>query len=179
MNKLSKGLIWVCVCLLVIIFILLTQVIVLNKDKNKVNVDNSLMYNISVSEILTKIQNKDTFVLYIGREDCDICSDLLPLLISSQVINNYMTQYLDITTVDMQSDMWNTLMEKMDLETTQYITEDHSGDQETNTFGYFVNTYGFTPTTLIFVDGKLKDGFIGKAKEKEFISWINKTISEN
>lgn len=173
MNKLSKGLIWVCVCLLVIVFILITQIVVLKKN-SKYDVAN--MNEINTTEFRYLFDQDDTYVVFIGRSDCSVCPSMATLLTNIQKENNFITQYLDITKVDRTSDTWLEIVKLLDKETSEYVTEDHTGDKETNTFGYFLDTYGFTPAVLIIKNGKLDDGFIGIAEESSFTNWIENKV---
>ena len=68
--------------------------------------DVSMMHTVGVSDVIDMFANEGTYVLYIGRETCSVCHDLLPALQEAQINNNYITQYLDITQVDRSSSDW-------------------------------------------------------------------------
>lgn len=134
--------------------------------------DVSMMHTVGVSEVLDMFANEGTYVLYIGRESCSVCHELLPVLQEVQIENNYITQYLDITQVDRDSSDWEKLVELLDVETTTTMDEEGVAEQVTNTFGYFLNAKGFTPCMIIIQDGKQVAGFFGSRSKEAFTDWL-------
>lgn len=173
MNKLSKILLGVVVLLVLIIVIILFSI---KKGEPKDVYDVSMMKEVTPSDILEMFTSKKTYVLYIGWKDCDICYELLPALKEAQIQLNYTTQYLDIEKVDMQTEEWSKLVNKLSMKTTQTISEDGKGEAVTESYGYFLNTYGFTPTIIIIKDGKQTGGFIGNKTTEDLISWLKEKI---
>lgn len=166
----------------ILLYIIMTLIILLgiiflinNKAKNKEKniYDVSMMHEIGVDEALKLFNDDDTFVLYIGRETCDICQDLLPKLQTAQIENNYITQYIDLTKVDRKGENWQNLVKLLNVSTTQTLTSNGSGEKVTETFGYFLNEKGFTPCVIVISKGKMVAGFFG---DKELISledWLH------
>lgn len=132
----------------------------------------SMMRSVGVNEVLEMFKSKETYVLYVGRETCDACVDLLPTLQQSQLELNFVTQYMDITQVDRDSAAWESLVEKLDVEATTTLTEDGSGKTVTETFGYFLDTKGFTPCVIIIDEGKQVAGFFGSKTITNYKDWL-------
>lgn len=134
--------------------------------------DVSMMHTVGVSDVIDMFANEGTYVLYIGRETCSVCHDLLPALQEAQINNNYITQYLDITQVDRSSSDWETLVGLLDVETTTTMDEEGETEEVTNTFGYFLDAKGFTPCVIIIRDGKQIAGFFGSRSLTNFEDWL-------
>ena len=134
--------------------------------------DVSMMHTVGVSDVIDMFANEGTYVLYIGRETCSVCHDLLPALQEAQINNNYITQYLDITQVDRSSSDWETLVGFLDVETTTTMDEEGETEEVTNTFGYFLDAKGFTPCVIIIRDGKQIAGFFGSRSLTNFEDWL-------
>ena len=173
MNKLSKG-------FLAIIFILLFIILVLilgnNKKEDNTKYDISMMKTVTVEDVLEMFESKDTYVLFVGRESCEVCVDILPALKEAQIQNNYITQYLDIEKVDRQSEKWYELVDKLTMKSTQTLTEDGTGEEVTDTYGYFLHEYGFTPTIVVIKDGKQIAGSIGGSEKELLIDWLSAKV---
>ena len=134
--------------------------------------DVSMMHTVGVSDVIDMFANEGTYVLYIGRETCSVCHDLLPALQEAQINNNYITQYLDITQVDRSSSDWETLVGLLDVETTTTMDEEGKTEEVTNTFGYFLDTKGFTPCVIIISGGEQIAGFFGSRSLTNFEDWL-------
>lgn len=140
--------------------------------KKEIDYDVSMMREVGVEEALALFHSSDTYVLYIGKESCNVCYDLLPALQNGQKNNNYITQYMDLTKVDRNTDNWKKLVELLNVETTQTLSANGEGDPVTETFGYFLNAKGFTPCVVIIKDGRQVAGFFGSKEEKTFEDWL-------
>lgn len=134
--------------------------------------DVSMMHTVGVSDVIDMFANEGTYVLYIGRETCSVCHDLLPALQEAQINNNYITQYLDITQVDRSSSDWETLVGLLDVETTTTMDEEGETEEVTNKFGYFLDTKGFTPCVIIISGGEQIAGFFGSRSLTNFEDWL-------
>jgi thioredoxin-related protein len=173
MDKKEYWFFGIIICLLIAILCL-----VIFKGNKKEETENtydvSMMHQVGIAETLSLFSSKKTYVLYVGRSTCTICEKLLPTLQQAQINNDYITQYLDITTIDRSSDDWATLVEKLDIKTTASIseTEDSEAEKVTNTYGYFLDKYGFTPTVIIISNGKQKAGFVGNKTLSDFNAWL-------
>lgn len=143
-----------------------------SKNSEDTEYDVSMMHQVGVEDVLDMFDDNKTYVLYIGRETCSVCYDLLPVLQEAQLNNNYITQYLDITEVDRSSDSWKELVDLLDKETTTTLDEEGVSEEVTDTFGYFLDTKGFTPCTIIIQNGKQAGGFFGSASLVSFEDWL-------
>ena len=144
------------------------------KEEETPQYDVSMMRSISVNGALKLFEDKDIHVLYIGRETCSVCVKLLPILQDAQKENDYITQYMDITKIDRNSENWEKLVKKLDLKTTAELGEmDNGSETVTETFGYFLDNYGFTPTVIIIKQGKQVAGFVGYKSLEEFNDWYD------
>ena len=173
MNKATKGLLAVNIVLVTIIFIL----VILLSVKNENTYDVSMMREVGTKEILEMFEDKKTYVLYFGRETCGICVELVPELAYAQKNLNYITQYVDITKIDRNSDDWKRIADKLSIESTQPLTASGKGETVDGTYGYFLTEYGFTPTVVVLKDGKQVGGFIGGLTGTDVYSWIKEKIS--
>ena len=123
---------------------------------------------LSTKEVVDLFSDKkSTYVVYLGRSTCSACVSFLPTLKTMQSKYNYVTQYLDITTVVKDSDEYNKLMEKLSKEVTLSV----NGETGTMKFSEY---FGYTPMTFIIKNGKFADGIVGAYTEKEFESFLNK-----
>ena len=109
---------------------------------------------------------KNTYVVYFGRSTCSACVNFLPTLKTMQNKYNYITQYLDITTVDAQSDDYNKLMEKLSAKVKLTV----NGTTSEQSFSEY---YGYTPMTFIIKNGKFVDGIVGAYSESKFEEFLN------
>lgn len=157
--------------LLSIIVIILIIFFVNSIVENKYDI--SKMETISVNQALDLFDNSETSILFFGRESCSACEKLIPVLNSAQKENNFVTKYLDITKINRSGDSWKELVSKLDLVTSATLSEDANDDAEvvTETYGYFLDNFGFTPTIIMIKDGKQISGFIGNKTFDEFNTW--------
>ncbi len=158
---------------LIVLLLIICCVNGCSKKDSKSDYDVSMMREVSVGDTLDLFKNDDTYVLYIGRQTCDICNDLLPKLQTAQRDNNYITQYLDISKIDRDGDNWKELVELLNVETDQTLTSDGSGESTKNTFGYFLNEKGFTPCVIIISNKKMVAGFFGDKELTTLEDWLH------
>jgi len=143
------------------------------KENISEDYDVSNMNDVSVSDVLEMFEDKKSHVLYIGRESCSVCKAILPNLQAAQDDLDYVTDYLDITTVDRNSDDWNKLEKLLNLETSINVTNaDGKAEVKTETFGYFIGTYGYTPSIIIINNNKMIAGHIGNYSLDDLLSWL-------
>ena len=81
-------------------------------------------------EVLEKLENKESFIVYVGYDDCQSCKEFKPIL--NQLIENY-----DITIYYLPTD---------DKQTEDQLNEIQ--------YNYFYRMY-WTPTTYIVEDGEV------------------------
>ncbi|MBE6155192.1 MAG: hypothetical protein E7164_00340 [Firmicutes bacterium] len=174
MNKLSKILLAIILGLLILMLLIISSKDSSNKP---VDYDISMMREVTVHDVLEMFSSKETYVLYVGRKSCSVCVKILPALKEAQIKNNYITQYLDIEKVDRTSDEWYELKAKLTMKSTQTLTEDGSGEEITETYGYFLHEYGFTPTVMVIKNGKQVAGLIGGAEKNLLVDWLSNKVN--
>ena len=133
----------ICIIVLIILFM------IKKAREPKYSYDISSFHEVSVNDVIKMFNDQKTHVVMVGYSKCETCAGIIPSMKEAQIENNFITQYLDIEKVDRKSKNWYTLADMLDMETEQYVTEDHSGDKITNTYGYFLHHYGLTPTIII------------------------------
>ena len=78
--------------------------------------------SISYDELASKIENKDSFVLYVGSSSCSHCASYKPKL--ETVINDYKLEVYYIDMANLSEAKYNSVMKKVDGEgtpTTVYL----------------------------------------------------------
>lgn len=129
--------------------------------------DVSMMKSLTGEELVELFNDKtNTYVVYLGRSTCSACVSFLPTLQAMQTKYNYVTQYLDITTLKSGTDAYDNLMKKLDKEVTLTV----NGSTETKKFSEY---YGYTPMTFIISKGKFVDGIVGAYSSSSFESFLN------
>lgn len=101
------------------ILIVITAILCLTLTGCKKGVD---LIEINYDELADKIENKDSFVLYVGSSSCSHCANFKPIL--EKVINKYKLDVYYINMADLSSAKYNAVMKKIDGEgtpTTVYI----------------------------------------------------------
>ena len=168
MNKLSKiflGIIIALVVLLVIVWF-----IFFNKEEQTYDI--SFMKEVSVSEALDLFESENYHVIFVGREKCFVCEKMLPALKKAQIEYNFVSLYIDITKVDRLSSEWQEFINKLTMKSTQTLGETDEGEKVTESYGYFLDEYGFTPTVIVSKSGKQEAGCIGYKSEEELFNFI-------
>lgn len=121
--------------------------------------------SVTAAQALDLFNQKGTYVLYIGRNDCSVCQSYVSVLKEVQDDLNIKANYYDLNTAKNFKTELKDLSAKFTVKTT--------ANNEKDTIGNLFIKYGYTPTTVIIKDGKCVDGFIGyrnKDKMKELIS---------
>ena len=98
-------------------------------------------------EVLEKLENKESFIVYVGYDDCQSCKEFKPIL--NQLIENY-----DITIYYLPTD---------DKQTEDQLNEIQ--------YNYFYRMY-WTPTTYIVENGEvlaIKEQLI---EYEELVEWL-------
>lgn len=168
MNRLSKILLFIVVILVTIIFIL--SFIMIKKGNDKY--DTSFMNEITIKEALEIFKSDNYHVIYVGRSSCTVCEKMLPYFKNASQKLNYVTQYIDITKVDRSSSEWKEFISLLTMKSTQTLNETDDGGTLTETYGYFIDNYGFTPTIIVSKSNKQEAGFIGYKDEEELIKFL-------
>ena len=177
-NKLYKIVIVLCIVVGIMVIISIGSQFSIKsekKDENKTQTntqtqsdyDVSSFKTLSLAEVNRLFEDKkNTYVVYLGRSTCSACVSFLPSLKSMQSKYNYVTQYLDITTVDVNSDDYAKFISYLSKEVTLTV----SGETKTQSFGSF---YGYTPMTFIVSKGKFVNGIVGAYSESKFEEFLN------
>lgn len=156
-----------------VIILILCIYLGLSLTTNKYDI--SKMNEVSVKETLDLFEKDETSLIFFGRESCSVCEKLLPILNEAQINNDIKINYIDITKVDRTSTSWETLVSKLDIKTSATLSETSNDEAEvvSETYGYFIDNYGFTPMIVMIKDGEQKAGFIGAKTIDEFNTWYN------
>ena len=129
--------------------------------------DVSLFKSLDTQGVLDLFNDKKgTYVVYLGRSTCSACESFLPTLKVMQIKYDYITQYLDVTTVDGKSDAFNKLMDKLSKEVTITV----EGKEVTQSYGDF---FGYTPMTFVIKNGKFVNGIVGAYSQEKFEAFLN------
>ncbi|MEG0977394.1 MAG: hypothetical protein RSF02_02450 [Bacilli bacterium] len=155
-----------------VVSIILTIALNGSKKKDKDLNDTTMMNEVTVKDVLHMFESKKQFVLYIGRDNCSICTELLPTLRTAQKEKNFITQYMNLINVDRTTEDWKKLVKLLNAKTTASIGEDEKSEKVTETYGYFVDKYGFTPMVVVINNGKQNAGFIGTKTLINYKSWL-------
>lgn len=179
-NKLEKIVIALCIIVgIIVIFSVGSKFSIKNDTKEETNTtaqttssdyDVSSFKTLTIDEVNKLFEDKsNTYVVYLGRSTCSACVSFIPTLKAMQSKYNYVTQYLDITTVDVNSDDYTKLMSNLSKEVTLTV----NGETSTQSFGKF---YGYTPMTFIVKKGKFVDGIVGAYNESKFDEFLTKNL---
>ncbi len=153
---------------LLILVVLMLFISLISNNKSNKDYDISMMREVGVEDTINLFNSTDTYVLYIGRESCDVCQELLPNLQEAQKENNFITQYLDISKVDRNSDNWSKLAALLDLTTVA----PNSSDSKEETYGKLITDKGYTPCVVVISDGKQVAGFFGSKDLTSLEDWL-------
>lgn len=143
--------------------------------------DVSKMNEVDVAGALNLFKKDGLQVLYIGRSDCGVCVETVPVLNKVQDELKYKTNYFDLnSTKNWQTEM-KELADLFTVKTTVKTTvKNKDGKAETvtlnDTIGKIFLEYGFTPTIIVIKDGKMVDGFIGYKDYDTMKSLIEKYV---
>ena len=138
-----------------------------SSESSSSDYDVSMMNSLTTSQVVDLFKDtKNTYVVYLGRSTCSACVSFLPTLQAMQSKYNYVTQYLDITTVNTSSDDYSNLISKLAVDKTINV----NGESKTDKFGSF---YGYTPMVFIIKDGKFADGIVGAYSQTSFENFLN------
>lgn len=128
----------IIILVIVLTGIFLVYMLAFGTDKN------SSLVNIKVSDLETKIENKDTFILVLSQTGCSHCEQYLPELNRTLSEYNLKAYVLNITGIS---------------------------ESESKKLSQYVNFNG-TPTTVFFTDGVEKttlNRFVGYASKAKVI----------
>lgn len=142
--------------------------------------DVSNMTAVDVDGAVDLFDEEGTHVLYIGRSNCSVCIQFVPVLNQVQEDLGFTTYYLDV--YDYINDWKNTrdelkpLTELLTTETTVRTTINSENVTLEDTVGNLFYDYGFTPITIIIKDGEMVDGFIGYRDKDSLTELIEENL---
>ena len=149
-------------------FILITVVIVTvaiifakKEQEETYEYDTHTFNNINVKQALLLFDKPDAFLLFIGRQNCEGCSEQGPYIILSQIYHNFDVYHIDLEKVDFEDPKTYDFVKKLDY---PYELYDQKG-----TFGGFI---GYTPMVIIIKNGKQVYGNIGVLTDDEITKLV-------
>lgn len=174
MNKLTKTILIILAIALVVIFFIALAVNHKSEDEPSYEYDISQFHEVSVKDVTDMFDSKKTYVLFVGYKECEVCAEIIPGLKEAQKENNYITQYLDIASVNRSSEEWYYLVSFLTMTTDQVV---EGKEINGKSYGYFLTEYGLTPTIIIIRDGKQVGGHIGGADKEDLLAWIHDKVN--
>ena len=112
--------------------------------------EESFSYELSVQDVITKLENDETFIVYLGTTNCSACATFAP--IAEKMNENYGTQIYHVE-LDLEKDeeLKNSLLEAMPVTYTPSINIVVDGEIVGNYEGVleymdlkeFISEYGF------------------------------------
>lgn len=130
--------------------------------------------NINLSDVVSKINNGESFVLYVGYTGCQACESYSPILKRVQTQRNVETYYLDYKSIDKKSKNWNTLTSKIDIAQKLTISKDNEEKTIDDKIGHIMKKYGYTPVTVVFEKGTCVNAYVGSMSSSELENFLNK-----
>lgn len=127
---------------------------------------------IDIDNVIEKINNNETFVLYVGYPGCQACEKYNPILKRVQTQNENDTFYLDYKLINKKSKNWTKLTSSINIKQKLIISEDEKEKTIDDTIGNIMKKYGYTPVTIYFVDGKCVNAHIGSMSSSEIESFL-------
>lgn len=149
--------------------------IVKNKKKENQNIeilDLKEFVDVDLAKIFNMINDKRSFVLYIGYKGCKACEDYSPILKRVQSQNGSDTYYLNYKSIDKKSKNWKKLTNMIDVEQKITISKDGENVRIDDKIGNIMYKYGYTPVTILFVNGECKNAHIGSMGTNEINSFL-------
>jgi predicted bacteriocin transport accessory protein len=106
------------------IFVALTMILLLCGCSSKKSLE-----TINYSELKEKIENKESFVLYIHKTGCTHCENYEPIL--KEVLNDYNLTIYSLNTANLSDSESNSVKEKFDLQGTPTLIYVKNGSADT------------------------------------------------
>lgn len=150
-----------------------------NKKNNNSGVDTMELrefIKIDLAKVVEKINNKDTFLLYIGYTGCQACENYNPVLKRVQSQNDSDTYYLDYKSIDKKSKNWKNLTKLINIKQRLTITIDNEKVKIDDKIGNIMKEYGYTPVTIYFIEGKCVNARIGSMSSSEIKEFLTINI---
>ncbi len=80
-------------------------------------------------DLLEMIENKETAIVYIGRESCPFCYELVPVLNEVALENEVTVYYVNTRTNHSTSDEGKAQLEEIKIYLNDFLTEDDEGNK--------------------------------------------------
>ena len=109
------------------------------------------LIDITYDELATKIENKDSFVLYVGSSKCSHCAEFEPNL--EKVVVDYDLDVYYINMADLSESRYNAVLKKADTEGTPTLVYLEKG--KTKTSPRIEGTRDYNATLEFFKDAGL------------------------
>ncbi len=146
----------------------------LKKDNNGVETLKLLDFiEVSLSDVVSKIENKEDFVLYIGYPGCQACESYSPVLKRVQSQKNKDTYYLNYKTINKKDKNWKSLTSEIDVKQKLTLSIDGKETIINDEIGNIMKEHGYTPVTVVFENGRCVDAYIGSMNSKNLMKFLN------
>lgn len=129
--------------------------------------------DLDLNEVINKIKNVESFVLYVGYTGCQACESYSPVLKRVQTQRDSETYYLDYKSINKKSKDWKTLTSAINVE--QKLTVSKDGEKVTidDKIGNIMKKNGYTPVTVLFKNGKCVNAHIGSMSSNDLEKFLN------
>ena len=127
---------------------------------------------IDVDKVVEKINNKETFLVYVGYPGCQACEKYNPILKRVQTQNDNDTFYLNYISINKKSKNWTKFTNSIDIKQKMTISEDEKEKTIDDTIGNIMKKYGYTPVTIYFINGKCLNAHIGTMSSTEIEKFL-------
>lgn len=163
----SKKIILIWVLVFIVIGVLAATIYNINNIKKKTS-NNGVeimelreFIDVNVADVIKKINDKESFVLYVGYTGCQACESYNPILKRVQSQNNSDTYYLDYKSIDKSSKDWLYLTNKINVVQSFKVSEEEEIITVDDKIGNIMKDYGYTPVTIVFTKGECVNAYIG------------------
>lgn len=129
--------------------------------------------DVSLNEVINKVNNKEDFVLYIGYPGCQACETYSPTLKRVQTQRDDETYYLNYKSVNKKDKNWKSLNDKIKIEQKLVVSIDGKETTIEDSIGNIILKYGYTPVTIIFEKGKCINAYIGSMGARKLETMLN------
>lgn len=102
--------------------------------------------SVTSGDILTMIENKETFVVYMGQTTCPHCQDYAPII--------------DEVCEEKGATIYKVMLDLSDPENNMVFVQDYGLE--------------YTPTTFYFEEGEMITSFVGNVTTKELTDFLKK-----
>ena len=175
----NKKIVFIIVLILLILGILFSTIynsININSKKDNNGVETLKLIDfidVSLSDVVSKIENKEDFVLYIGYPGCQACESYSPVLKRVQSQKNKDTYYLNYKTINKKDKNWKRLTSEIDVKQKLTLAIDGKETIINDEIGNIMKEHGYTPVTVVFENGRCVDAYIGSMNSNNLMKFLN------